>query len=680
MRTLRERLEATRRKTFIGREMERGLFAAALAGEESAFSVLYVHGPGGIGKSTLLHRLADDARTAGRTVVELDGRLTEASPHAFESAVGIQVPGMVLLIDTFERCQGLETWLSHQFLPKLPWDAIVVIASRLPPDPSWRADPAWADALRVITLRNLNPDESAVLMRNRGVASHLQPKLLAFAGGHPLALTLAAEVATNDQSEVESWEPGQDVVRTLLNHLVGELPSELHRRTLAVCAHVEVTTEELLRTVVPAHQATALFEWLRGLPFVEAGPRGVYPHDIARNALEADLSWRDPEGYAAIHHAVRPYLLQRMQSSSPADALRSAREFLFILRRSPVISAFFSWWHSGDLFGDRYQPADRRQLLVLAEQAEGPELAGIVAYWLDRMPEAFQICRRISTGQPAGFSAWLRLAEPDDEDRLADPVVDAAWTHVTAEAALRPGEYLGLSRFWVDPERYEQSSPVMDLMLFRNARAWLAGDGLAWSFCVTANPERWQDNFAGIQHHLIPATSRIGSTDFGLFARDWRRTPLEPWLDQLTAQALSGDVGATSPDPAEYPVLSRSEFDDAVRAALRSLHSESLSASVLVRSRIVAGNPDADRTRGLRDLLVDTIRSMSEDPRAAKLYRVLDATFLHAAPTQEVAANSLGLPFTTYRRHLTRGIQLVCDRLWRRELGTELDCRLGTRT
>ena len=37
-----------------------------------------------------------------------------------------------------------------------------------------------------------------------------------------------------------------------------------------------------------------LFTWLRDLPFIEHGPRGVFPHDLAREVLDADLRWRDP--------------------------------------------------------------------------------------------------------------------------------------------------------------------------------------------------------------------------------------------------------------------------------------------------------------------------------------------------------------------------------------------------
>ena len=62
---------------------------------------------------------------------------------------------------------------------------------------------------------------------------------------------------------------------------------------------------------------------------------------------------------------------------------------------------------------------------------------------------------------------------------------------------------------------------------------------------------------------------------------------------------------------------------------------------------------------------VDALRA---DPRGEKLVRALDRTYLRPAPTQEAAAELLGLPFSTYRGHLTRGLERVVDWLWQREL------------
>jgi hypothetical protein len=45
-----------------------------------------------------------------------------------------------------------------------------------------------------------------------------------------------------------------------------------------------------------------------------------------------------------------------------------------------------------------------------------------------------------------------------------------------------------------------------------------------------------------------------------------------------------------------------------------------------------------------------------------------ERTYVRPAATQERAAAALGLPFSTYRRHLTQGVDRVVAWLWDREV------------
>src|SRR5262245_16982619 len=76
---LGELLDGERRRTFVGRRRELAEFDEAVAGR-SPRRVLFVHGEGGIGKTSLLLELRARAQAAGRTVALVDGRDIDASP------------------------------------------------------------------------------------------------------------------------------------------------------------------------------------------------------------------------------------------------------------------------------------------------------------------------------------------------------------------------------------------------------------------------------------------------------------------------------------------------------------------------------------------------------------------------------------------------------------------------
>jgi hypothetical protein len=76
--------------------------------------------------------------------------------------------------------------------------------------------------------------------------------------------------------------------------------------------------------------------------------------------------------------------------------------------------------------------------------------------------------------------------------------------------------------------------------------------------------------------------------------------------------------------------------------------------------------PSAER---LQATLVDAVERVGDEPRGELLRRVLDRSFVHAAPTQEAAAEVLDLSFSTYRRHLAKAIERVTDLLWAVEIG-----------
>ncbi|MEV0828898.1 ATP-binding protein [Nonomuraea rubra] len=662
---LGSRLEAARELAFVGREEELAVFHTALYGGGGG-SVLYVHGPGGIGKSALLRRLAHEAAVAGRPVSMVDGRTMEPSPATFgdEAEPVLGDADAVLLIDHFERIQGLEGWLRERFLPRLPVGALVVIAGRYPPDMRWQADPGWAGALKVLTLRDLPAADAQALLDSCGVPDELREPLLAFAGGHPLALLLGAAVAVKDGGASRRWMPNQDVVATLLDQLVGELPSAAHQHALEICAHAHVTTEALLRAALPQDAGT-LFRWLRRLPFVESSSSGLFPHDVVRELLEADLRWRDPEGYAVMHDRIHAYLAEKVRTAGDADVLGAVAALLYLHRDNGALTDFHRCRDEGEFQEEPFRQEDTGTLVRVATAAEGAASAGCAAFWAGRRPEAFRLYRRTETGEPVAFSAWLRLEKLDEEEVAADPVVAAAWAHARATTPVRAGEHLAVSRLWVLPEHRGRST-VMDLIQWRMIGNCLRAERMAWSYTVIQHPNHraWVKCLRRYGMLDIPEQPRLGDDSYTLFVHDWRAVPQQTWLEWMNRPLAEGPDAAPG-----LVVLSQAEFAGAVRKALRQLsRPDTLAASPLTRTRLIAERAGQDPVAALGDLLRGAIADLGEDPRTVKFHRALSATFLRGTPTQELAAEQLGLPFTTYRRHLTAGIERVCADLWHREL------------
>jgi DNA-directed RNA polymerase specialized sigma24 family protein len=71
--------------------------------------------------------------------------------------------------------------------------------------------------------------------------------------------------------------------------------------------------------------------------------------------------------------------------------------------------------------------------------------------------------------------------------------------------------------------------------------------------------------------------------------------------------------------------------------------------------------------------------SMVARSQGDRLRAVLQRTYVRAAPSQEAAAEMLGLPFSTYRRYLAKALDQLTTLLWAVEIGeVRRPIRMGT--
>jgi hypothetical protein len=700
---LADRLGKARRNSFVGRQTERDLFAAALQSAEPPFYVLHIYGLGGVGKTSLLRELVSLCAAQQIRSLWLDARDIDPSPQGFLHALGTTLglapdasvfdslsagaERFVLFVDTYELLAPLDHWLRETLLPSLPDNVVVVLAGRNAPQEGWRLDSGWRDLLRAVPLRNLNPEESRSYLLDRQVPAEQHQQVLDFTHGHPLALSLVADVfaqrdGSTSQSSFLNAPDAPDVVRTLVGHLVQGVPSERHRHALEACALVRVTTESLLSHLLGQPQGEEpsthqVFEWLCSLSFIEAAQPGISPHDLAREAIMADLRWRDPESYAELHSEARTFYAAQLQAAGGLEQQHILMDYVYLHRGNAMVRPFLEWQENGNLLPEVAREDELPTLIAMVEQHEGNEAARIAAHWFARQSERVLVLHE-RDGSIGGFLLQLALHQATEEDIAVDFMTQAAWNYLQSHAPLRRGEGATMFRFWMARDTYQDVSPAQSLIFVNIVRHYLATPALAFTFLPCANPDFWLPIFSYAGATLVPEQSfEQQGRSYGVYTHDWRRVPPMAWLDLMaereTATTATSEA-APMPQRTSMIVLSETEFARAVQSALKQLKRPALlRENPLLHSRFVVENVGEaaaidERIAMLQASIESECETLRNSARTAKFHEALLHTYLQPFATQEAAAERMDVPFSTYRRYLKSGVERIIEGLWQREV------------
>ena len=191
MRSLADIAEDHHVRQFVGRAEELAFLAAVVDAERPDPPLVFIHGPGGVGKTSLVEATRRIAGAERRWVWVDAARIDPTPPEVANALAAVTEPeaggGAVVVIDGFERLVHLERWFTETVIPGFPDGTAVLITSRRPPGPAWVTSPLIRPLLHSLPLRNLPADDTRRLLGQLGVGGADADSIIAATHGHPLA-------------------------------------------------------------------------------------------------------------------------------------------------------------------------------------------------------------------------------------------------------------------------------------------------------------------------------------------------------------------------------------------------------------------------------------------------------------------------------------------------------------
>jgi AAA ATPase domain len=677
--TLAERLAARDEQRFVGREHELAFFDTLFADDPPA-QVVLVHGPGGIGKSTLLREVARRASRKGWTPRLIEGRDLAPVPGEIESALG-DVTGSdhpLILFDTYERMTAASGWLRARLLPSLPAHSVVVLAGRAAPEPGWFEN-GWERLSIELKLEPLPSAAALSLVQAHGLADGaLAQQLVAWADGSPLALALAADAAHRDGG---AWAPERvhdhpNLVQAILHRVARTELDGGNLDVVAVAAIARACSPEMLRDVLPDVDPDAAYAWLQERTFAEPVAGGVALHEIVRQAMRSDLRGRDAERDRELRRRVADHLFVRGLTAGTRTIVDMAE-----LLDNPAVRWGFgadgSTTHRADLYRPDDAPVAHERFL---------DMPGGEAWWDVSKAILEQAPDRVVTVRDArdALCGMAIAVTPENAPPICEQdVCLGPW--LAHARATRPGEEVLIWRDSLDFVQHgDLASPILSIL---NTAAILRS-GLKnprWSY-IPIDPA----NEAAVAFAQAVNTEHVAELDLTIGGKITQCHVVDHAADGILGSMRAAVYGELGLEPGPIRIgpdvvpLAAADVDDddasafgmpgapgggdeqpavtldAVRDALRAMHQPlELAASPLAR-----GTTTEERAASVRAEFDDAVaNAFGDSPAEELLRRIVQRGYLDPSGSHELAADELHVSRATYFRRLRTASQRVAEYL-----------------
>jgi hypothetical protein len=625
---------------FVGRQHELELFENLLDADGSSTRVLLVHGPGGIGKTTLLDAFAARAGALGWCVHHWTAdQLVEFDVDVDELGEIAARPGrQVLIVDGCDDKAATWRQLRVRVGERLTVGNRLVVASRQPPEESWHAS-GWDRTASALGLGALGEADADDLVRRRGLDDERgRKRVLAWAGGHPLALALGADVVRSESAGSPCLELEPDVGGVVVKHLLGRPAHGASHRVLAAAALAPELDEATIAAAVPDVDPRWAEGWLRGLSFVKPQGSRLRIHDSVREVVAASYASAEPEAALSIRRNLADHYLRRGLAGEPRALIDISG-----LVRDPALR-----YGLGQEEGHRTQataarPEEYDELMELS--GYGPDQRDGVRRWFEEAPEHIVVARGPAgelvgwvlaatlsrhpawVGEDPVLGSWFEYANdahPGGDAFFPRDLVDLGNTAAPVPATIAWGHAWFVQRMGISRERYCYAAARARSTPGAMQGAWLQATG----------------------HRRIPELT-VGTGDEA--TECWFTDHGDGGLAALVWRVAYDDMGLTPPD--ELPL---EDVEGAVRDALRGYHDD----GALTVSPLARGAQPAQRAAHVRRVLDEGIAA-AFGPRShdRQLRRLLELTFLDPVTGIGAITRELAVSRATYYRRLDEAVR-----------------------
>ncbi|HEY5801295.1 MAG TPA: winged helix-turn-helix domain-containing protein [Burkholderiaceae bacterium] len=580
-RSIGDMLDEQIRSPCMGRQNELALMLRLL--QPDAAPVLFLHGVGGVGKSTLLEQFARKADLAGYAVIRLDCADLEPTAAGMcaalasrlgcaptVAAIGVAVAARplptLIVFDHYEQCFLLDAWVRTTLIPALPSSVRVVLSGRDAAAVGWALDPCWHNLTRHLELGALSQADTVELLRLGGLPEHELARVARLTLGHPLTVGLAAASYRADPARGMQDGDYLRLLDTLAGQYVDGLADDEASEAVQRCSLLRSITVPALSALMPGADAPALFTRLARLRIVTHTADGLRMHALVREAVAARFLANDPAGHREARRLVWQFLNQEIAGAARNQIWRYTADLLYLTQSVAVRDAYFprkAQPHSVEVA----QPGDMGDIFAIARRHGGDELAAIVGAWRDLAPRCMHVSRS-ATQRVSGFFVLADAATVPAALAARDATVGDWLRHLRADPPADDGHTLFI-RIKLCAQVGDNLSDANAAMCLDLKRAYVElRRSLARLYAAYADGSDYEPFIAEVGFCHLPECER---TLDGILYRnallDMGRSSFNGWLSSM----IAAELAVPGVQPVQIDTRGREVIVDDVRVPLGPL-------------------------------------------------------------------------------------------------------------